>query len=294
MHISHHLMSILHFTLACCCEPEVGVFTVSAQPSTISQLPSPSCAPSLSFVLWAFSVLSIPTSSSSSSATYRTVCCVIPTSVPHDMNYFIHVRLALNRALCVLFAVCSIPTFLFSFPASPYSLPLLSVPPCLSSLTHLSCLLFILSASPVFWERVCLHKWPLHCWALEVRWGPRLCRWFRWGITSTISFLLQFQLWHSGGTNEKKSLFWSRMAVMWSVTVISFSAKMATASPSAGVVTLMLIVWMAAMRRNVTVAVRNIPFFLYWMLSPTYNTEDVECKQQLDVSALLSPSFFSG
>lgn len=38
LHTSYHVMSILHFTLACCCEPEVGVFTVLAPPSTPAPL----------------------------------------------------------------------------------------------------------------------------------------------------------------------------------------------------------------------------------------------------------------
>lgn len=44
---------------------------------------------------------------------------------------------------------------------------------------------------------------------------------------------------------------------MWSAIAISSSAKMATASPSAGAVMLTPTVWMAVMRRNVTVVVRN-------------------------------------
>lgn len=58
LHTSYHVMSILHFTLACCCEPEVGVFTVLAPPSTptpSSSTPTPvlvgpslSCVPFLS------------------------------------------------------------------------------------------------------------------------------------------------------------------------------------------------------------------------------------------------------
>lgn len=56
-------------------------------------------------------------------------------------------------------------------------------------LVLLSSFFSVLSASTVFGERVFLQKWPLHCRALEVRWGSRLCRRLRWGIApSTFSF----------------------------------------------------------------------------------------------------------
>ena len=79
-------MSILHFTLACWCEPEVGVFTVSAQPSTPSATQSSVCPQLvfLSFCELLFPSLLNPTSSSSSSTSYSTECCTIPPSVPHE------------------------------------------------------------------------------------------------------------------------------------------------------------------------------------------------------------------
>ena len=111
-------MSILHFTLACCCEPEVGVFTVSS--STIHNLSATQSFMSQACLLFCepFLCFPIPLAPLVPLLHTITVCCVILTSVPHDMNYFIHVRLALNRALCsfcsLLYSHCSLLFSCFS------------------------------------------------------------------------------------------------------------------------------------------------------------------------------------
>ena len=127
-------MSVLHFTLACCCEPEVGVFTVS---------PRPLCAPP------ACLFFSLPTAATDVVPSPP----LFPMSQPCDLNNQIYSFMYVLRKNNPLFflAVSSIPTFslLFSSPCSLPLLPSLMISSCPSELSPLcpQCLVSVRRAS---------------------------------------------------------------------------------------------------------------------------------------------------
>lgn len=184
-------MSVLHFTLASCCEPEVGVITsypaLCVPPAFLLVLPV--------FFFHFICLFLNPSSSFSSRVTHAWFCTHRANPVIWTIWLILSTYVRLSTELLVLFfSVCSIPAFslLFSFPyTSPCSLimltPILSACPC------------VLSASPVLRERVCLHKRPLHCRALEVWRGPRLRWWLRWGIAHilTSNGTFWFKIWRA-------------------------------------------------------------------------------------------------
>lgn len=180
--------------------------------STIHNLSSPvlrvSPTPSFSFVLWAFFLsFWIP---------------LAPLLLHYMQNRMLHHPhlcapwvnpviwiISLILFMYVWLSTALFPPFssLFSFPFSLTPLlaprPRLSVPAQSPSLSRL---LSVLSASSVFGERVRLHKRPLHCRALEVRRGPRLCWRFRWGTAQPLPSWFCFEIWHTKGTNENNVL----------------------------------------------------------------------------------------
>lgn len=174
LHISHHLMSVLHSTPAGCCEPEVGVTYFR---STATQTTRPCAYPSFLSVLQVSSFF--PNSASFSLPPFiaSPSLCPLRSSLWDELS---------APSFC---SVCSLPSFSF-----PEAFPCYYVPLLFSSfsviLVILSSFFSVLSASTVFRERVLLQKWPLHRRALEVRRGPRLCRRLRWGIS-----LWNLQLW---------------------------------------------------------------------------------------------------
>lgn len=101
--------------------------------------------------------------------------------------------------LCCFFQSALFPPFLFYFPfLTPLLAPCFDSPCSLIMLTPiLSACPCVFSASPVLRERVCLHKWPLHCRALEVWRGPRLRWWLRWGIAHILTSdgTFWFKIW---------------------------------------------------------------------------------------------------
>uniref|UniRef100_A0A3P9J9W6 Low density lipoprotein receptor-related protein 2b n=1 Tax=Oryzias latipes TaxID=8090 RepID=A0A3P9J9W6_ORYLA len=164
-HISHHLVSVLHFTLPGYSGSEVGCLD---HPTSSSLLAS------LAFYLFcklcpAFSNPTYSSSSSTQSVWSPVLCPFKPAYSVIYLFYFIYVCIAFRTSTTCFFSCFA---FLASLPAlSLYFLFIFFK----SSATSLSSLLSVLSASKVLRERVCLHQRPLHCWPLEVRWGPRLC-----------------------------------------------------------------------------------------------------------------------
>lgn len=192
-------MSVLHFTLASCCEPEVGVITsypaLCVPPAFLLVLP-------VFFFSILFVYFKIPVA-------LLAPVLHMPDSVPteptlwYELSDLFYPRTSGSQQsfLCCFFQSALFPPFLFYFPfLTPLLAPCFDSPCSLIMLTPiLSLCPCVLSASPVLRERVFLHKRALHCRALEVWRGPRLRWWLRWGIAHILTSdgTFWFKIWRA-------------------------------------------------------------------------------------------------